>query len=66
MIIKEVTTVGFKLPEEITMAEEFEKNCIDVYKKDITTQYVYFTITHDYFAEGIKPKSKEKKHEQIH
>lgn len=53
MIIKEVTTVGFKLPEEITMAEEFEKNCIDVYKKDITTQYVYFTITHNYFAEGI-------------
>ena len=63
MTIKEVTTVGFKVPEEMTMAEEFEKNCIDVYKKDITTQYVYFTITHNYFAEGIKLKSKEKNHE---
>lgn len=56
MTIKEVTTVGFKLPEEITMAEEFEKNCIDVYKKEITKQYVYFTITHNYFAECIKTK----------
>jgi len=43
----------------MTMAEEFEKNCIDTYKKSITTRYVYFTITHDYFAEGIKLKSKE-------
>ncbi len=51
MTITQTTVIAFRIPEEIEQANEFEKNCIDVYKKDITTQYVYFTITHNYFVE---------------
>ena len=58
MNITQKTIIAFRIPEEIKQANEFEKTCTDVYKKDITTQYVYFTITHDYFTEGIKLKSK--------
>lgn len=51
MTITQETIIAFRIPEEIEQADEFEKTCADVYKKDITTQYVYFTITHSYFTE---------------